>query len=247
MTSLIILTFILFVFFIIFFAKGKGKIGEARVSRRLNKLGEDFTVIDDLMIRNDRGDTSQIDHVVLSEYGILVIETKNYQGWIFGKEQSEQWIQVIYKEKFKFRNPIKQNWSHIYALKNVLKDFPNIRYVPIVAFAGSATLKNVEARTPVVYVEDLRQEINNQCCCEKSLSKEEIAKIREILTSKDIIEKKDKKEHIRKIRQNMKEKKIKEENLICPRCNNQLVLRQEKYGKFYGCLNYPYCKFTMKY
>ena len=96
-------------------------------------------------------------------------------------------------------------------------------------------------------MEDLRQEINNQCCCEKSLSKEEIAKIREILTSKDIIEKKDKKEHIRKIRQNMKEKKIKEENLICPRCNNQLVLRQEKYGKFYGCLNYPYCKFTMKY
>ena len=64
--------------------------------------------------------TSQIDHLVLSEYGIFVIETKRYKGWIFGSEKAENWTQVIFKEKHQFRNPVKQNWSHVYALKSVL-------------------------------------------------------------------------------------------------------------------------------
>ena len=33
---------------------------------------------------------------------------------------------------------------------------------------------------------------------------------------------------------------------ICPRCKGKLVLKEGKYGKFYGCSNYPYCKFTIK-
>lgn len=31
---------------------------------------------------------------------------------------------------------------------------------------------------------------------------------------------------------------------LCPRCGNHLVLRNGRYGKFYGCENYPYCKYT---
>lgn len=34
---------------------------------------------------------------------------------------------------------------------------------------------------------------------------------------------------------------------ICPRCGGQLVLRTGKYGSFYGCTNYPKCKFTQRY
>ena len=36
-------------------------------------------------------------------------------------------------------------------------------------------------------------------------------------------------------------------NLICPRCNGELKLRNGRNGKFYGCSNYPKCKFTMPY
>ena len=31
--------------------------------------------------------------------------------------------------------------------------------------------------------------------------------------------------------------------MICPKCNGKLVIREGKYGKFYGCSNYPKCKY----
>jgi len=34
---------------------------------------------------------------------------------------------------------------------------------------------------------------------------------------------------------------------VCPRCDGKLVLRHGRGGKaFYGCSNYPKCKFTKK-
>lgn len=95
----------------------KGYIGELKVNLRLKLLGSQFILMPNLLLDNGNGNTSQIDHVVLSEYGIFVIETKNYTGWIFGNEKSDNWLQVIFKERHYFRNPIKQNLSHIYALK----------------------------------------------------------------------------------------------------------------------------------
>lgn len=35
-------------------------------------------------------------------------------------------------------------------------------------------------------------------------------------------------------------------NIICPKCGGNLVERTGEYGKFYGCSNYPKCKYTKK-
>ena len=80
-----------------------------------------------------------VDHCT-SESGIFIIETKYYSGWIHGHEKSEYWTQTIYRERTKFGNPIRQNCSHVYALKEVLSDFPHIRYRPLVVFAGTTEL-----------------------------------------------------------------------------------------------------------
>ena len=127
MIFLILVVLIILVIIRIYTPKIKGSAGEFKVNTRLSFLGKDYIVLNDILIKSSNGYTSQIDELVLSEYGIFVIETKNYKGWIFGNEKSENWTQVIYKEKHTFRNPIKQNWSHIYTLKNVLSDFPFIR------------------------------------------------------------------------------------------------------------------------
>lgn len=79
------------------------------------------------------------------------------------------------------------------------------------------------------------------------LSIDELNKIQALLESAEITEKHARKEHVRNIKQNVKENKIKMANLICPRCNGELKLRNGKNGKFYGCSNYPRCKFTMSY
>lgn len=74
----------------------------------MRKLGKDYIVINNLKL-NTKGTISQIDHLVVSNYGIFVIETKNYKGWILGNEDSQNWTQVIYKYKNKFYNPVLQN------------------------------------------------------------------------------------------------------------------------------------------
>lgn len=227
-------------------SKIKGSIGEAKVNTRLNFLGKEYIVLKDILINGTNGYSSQIDELVLSEYGLFVIETKNYKGWIFGNEKAENWTQVIYKEKHTFRNPIKQNWSHIYALKSLLSDYPNIKYHPIVVFSGNATLKSIESSIPVIYSNKLNSTIR-KLSFEKCLSIDEVNKIQTILESSELKERNARKEHIKNIKQNVREKKIKMANLICPRCNGELKLRNGRNGKFYGCSNYPRCRFTMPY
>ena len=138
------------------------------------------------------------------------------------------------------------NWSHVYALKNVLSEFPNIHYFPIVVFTGDATLKGIESTIPVIYSNRLNSTIKN-LSSEKCLSQTEVEKIKSILESVEIIEKMARKEHVKNIKQNIVEKQLKMENLICPRCNGELKLRNGRNGKFYGCSNYPRCRFIMPY
>lgn len=237
---------VIFILLRIYAPKIKGSVGEFKVNTRLKFLDNEYKVLKDILIKSSNGYTSQIDELVLSEYGIFVIETKNYKGWIFGNEKSENWTQVIFKDKNSFRNPIKQNWSHIYALKNVLSDFPNVKYFPIVVFSGSATLKGIESSVPVIYDNNLNSTIR-RLSSEKCISPDEVIRIQSILETAEITEKSARKEHVKNIKQNVAEKEFKKKNLICPRCNGELKLRNGKAGKFYGCSNYPRCKFTMSY
>ena len=196
MIVIIFIVLILVILFKINSSKIKGSVGEFKVNTRLNFLGNEYISLNDILIKSSNGNTSQIDELVLSEYGIFIIETKNYKGWIFGNEKSENWTQVIFKEKHTFRNPIKQNWSHVYALKNVLSEFPNIHYFPIVVFTGDATLKGIESTVPVIYSNRLNSTIKN-LSSEKCLSQTEVEKIKSILESVEITEKMARKEHVK--------------------------------------------------
>ena len=93
-------------------SKIKGKIGERRVSKVLNKLDSSkYRVINDVLIRT-KDKTVQIDHIIVSIYGLFVIETKNYSGNIYGDGYKAKWIQYIGGEKNTFQNPIRQNYGH---------------------------------------------------------------------------------------------------------------------------------------
>lgn len=75
-----------------------GKAGERHVARKLSWLPKEYIVLNDIMLKTRYG-TTQIDHVIVSPYGIFVIETKNYKGWIFGHENSEEWKQSLLGKK----------------------------------------------------------------------------------------------------------------------------------------------------
>ncbi len=74
-----------------------------------------------------------------SKFGIFVIEIKNYQGWILGKEYDDYWILVIYEQKEKLHNSVKQNYGHIQVLKEALSEYADVNYISIVALLPKPT------------------------------------------------------------------------------------------------------------
>lgn len=121
--------------------KVKGRIGERAVRSVIGKDLDEETYIEfhDLIIPSRSG-TTQIDHIYVSIFGIFVIETKNYTGWIFGNEKQSKWTQVVYKQKHYFQNPLRQNYAHIKALSELLQ-LPEEKFHSMVVFLGDCELK----------------------------------------------------------------------------------------------------------
>ena len=130
--------------------KQKGARGERRVAQRLRDgLPEEYRIMNDVYLPLPDGTTTQIDHIVVSQYGIFVVETKTYSGWIFGEEGSREWTQSIYRKKSRFQNPIRQNYKHICALADNL-GIDKSYFHGVVAFSGDCTFKT-EMPPGVVY------------------------------------------------------------------------------------------------
>lgn len=88
--GLLIIIFTIWIIFRLNRTKRLGKRGERNVSFNLHFLPNEYHLFNDVYICfNDR--SVQIDHIVVSKYGIFVIETKNIKGWIFGTDTSEYW------------------------------------------------------------------------------------------------------------------------------------------------------------
>lgn len=209
----------------------KGSIGERKVSKALNTLeNNEYKVINNVMIRTDRG-TTQIDHVVISVYGIFVIETKNYKGLIFGNEYDDNWKQVIYKRSERFRNPIKQNYGHVVALKERLNLDKDLLVVSLIAFTNRASLR-VNTQTPVMYDNNVVSYIRSYN--NKLISEDDVKRIYYDLLMSNIDSKDTRKEHVHSIRKNLRERENNINNNICPRCGKALVKRQGKHGEFIG-------------
>ncbi len=110
--------------------KIKGKAGEFAVQLHVKfYLKENYILLNDCTLPDDENGTTQIDHILLSPYGIFVIETKNYKGWIFGGEHQKTWMQKLFKQSFKFQNPLHQNYKHVKVLENVLADVVDPSYI----------------------------------------------------------------------------------------------------------------------
>lgn len=90
--------------------------------------------------------TTQIDHVLVSRFGVFVIETKHYAGWLFGDAKSKQWTQVIYGTKHRFQNPLHQNYKHLKAVQELLDFLSPEQVIGLVVFTGDAEFKSVIPR-----------------------------------------------------------------------------------------------------
>ena len=106
--------------------------GEELVSRVLRShFGPpDYHLMNHITIRMEDG-TTQVDHILVSRFGVFVIETKDYKGWIFANAADATWTQVLFRRRFKFQNPIFQNKRHVRAVQGLLEFLPPAYSGPI--------------------------------------------------------------------------------------------------------------------
>lgn len=186
----------------LFYRKIIGIMGEIWVKVELMFLKKsDYKILNDIMIEVG-GLTHQIDHLVISKFGIFVIETKNYSGKIYGSEHSEKWTQRLGKQKYAFHSPIRQNYGHISSLMAFLNIQEN-KFISIVAFANDAKLK-VNGKVHVVNFCDLRETIKKYRV--ELFKDEDVIDIFLNISNANIKNRKMRREHVRNIKKDLKEK-----------------------------------------
>lgn len=97
----------------------------------------DYHLLNHLTLPLKEG-TTQIDHILVSQFGVFVIETKDFSGWIFANPTQTHWTQTFFARRFKFRNPIFQNQLHVRAVRDLLDFLPPEAVRSIVVFTGDA-------------------------------------------------------------------------------------------------------------
>ena len=97
-----------------------------------------------MLVTKASGKHSQIDIVVATDVGLIVIEVKDYSGWIFGRGTQEYWTQITRygKGRYRFYNPFKQNEGHINALRRLSPQMRQLPMYSLVVFCGNCNLKN---------------------------------------------------------------------------------------------------------
>ncbi len=245
----------------------KGKIGE-RVVNLAAKLRLDpkiYHLLKDITIPSQTG-TTQIDHVIVSKFGLFVIVTKNFKGWIYADAKDAKWTQVNFKQKHRFQNPLRQNYAHICALSDLL-GIPKDKIIGVVCFMGDAKFKtgapegvylegryvtHIESFRTVLFSEDevadLIQRIEsgrlergfetNRAHVERLKSR----RIKTAVTARGYSSTSEKNDSVL----NHSDRTPSAPSL-CPACGAGMILRTAKKGansgnQFWGCSKYPACK-----
>jgi ribosomal protein L37AE/L43A len=182
--------------------------------------------------------TTQIDHLLVSPYGLFIVETKNMKGWIFGSEDKAKWTQSLYGKKYSFQNPLRQTFRQKKVLSGYLGLDESIIHT-VIFFVGDCTFKthlpaNVLKSGLGRYIKQFRIVILPPNEINQLSGKLEQHMSESTITTRD---------HVRSLRERHSS------TIVCPKCGSNLVERTAKKGskvgsKFLGCENYPKCRFT---
>ncbi len=242
---------------------GKGKLGEfiVNLSTRLFLDKATYHLVKNITLPTEDG-TTQIDHVIVSRHGIFVVETKNMGGAIYGGEGQRQWTQAFGPNKYRFQNPLHQNYKHTRTLAEIL-GVPHETIKSVIVFVGNAKLKtkdklppNVMDRGLVVYIKSHQEEVLAEEQVQQVLAMIEDNRLaRGLRTDREHVN------HVRDIKAKKQVARISSERTEtpslagapppCAKCGETMVLRTAKRGpnagsRFWGCPRYPKCRTMVK-
>lgn len=185
-----------------------GELGEYKIDVQLRQMPREIRYISDVLVRNPKSRTgySQIDHVVITPYGLFVIETKNYKGEIKGKRTDKRWN---VSGRFNPYNPLRQNYGHMKILQSLLSEFQNLTFVSIISFtlrcrfSVDPELRKIESNELVIYDVELSDYIERKLrrlkyeISEPVLSESDVNRVYELINKANITNPQARTEHNR--------------------------------------------------
>ena len=249
LVGILVLTFFFLLYFFSKTKKGKGIYGELRVRIKLKRffggravIFNNYILIDpeyNNLLSNTGFKSIQIDHIVVCEKGVLVIETKNYSGRLYGNSIQKNWTQVLTggKVKHQLYNPIKQNATHCAYVKKIVGERIPVLSI-IVLVKNNTRFLSCSNTDNVIGISELRSYLS--FLPDRILDEAQINTVVQKLNESNYKGMISTTKHIRNINNRISDAEMG----ICPRCGGALVRRDGKYGIFWGCENYPRCKYT---
>lgn len=224
---------------------GKGYLGElfVRFMLRVRLDKSTYFSLHNVTLATPDGST-QIDHVIVSRFGVFAVETKNMRGWIFGSERQAEWTQKIYNRSFKFQNPLRQNYKHTKALEATLQVPPQSIH-SVIVFVGDSTFKN-EMPASVTHGAECVRFIRSFKT--RLFSDTQVQDLRKQLKTGRLPP--NRATHVAHVQQ-LKARHAPENQRKCPACGSALALRTAKSGanagkQFFGCSTFPKCKIVQE-
>lgn len=209
----------------------KGELGEYKIEVQLAQLPSAFKVVSNLLFKTEQG-LEQIDHLVVSPYGIFILEVKNLAGLIVGEEDDENWHQAITWRVKSFTNPLYENQTHIEALKKQVKFAENWPIYSYATFSRRGELKVISGF--VFYDTDILPALLKRAEQARVLSDEEIEILIDEIDKINILDTNIRNEYAARERKQRLRQRPQYGDIRCIICRKPVSERAARY-----CLRYP--------
>ena len=232
----------------------QGNFGE-QLAKYYSKIMTDALVLHDILIDGADGKYSQKDLLLIGGKGIYVVEVKTYpEARIYGDGKNSKWYYYLGGKRYEIYSPLKQNQKHIQYLKKFLSVFGDIPCFSVLTI--------ICEDIKVTNINESQDDISVAVCSSLPamshgieliakdkpavFSEEQKQRIYQYIMDHQYSGKEKRQEHVESIKDMKKVQEEMKKQKICPYCKTALVLRKGRYGDFYGCSNFPKCKYTQK-
>jgi hypothetical protein len=95
-------------------------------SRSLSKVFSSiaFERIDGLVVPSVDGGEIQVDHLLLTANGLLVVDVKDVTGNVFGSDKMQDWTVINSERRFTFANPQPALLDRVAAVREIVRQVP---------------------------------------------------------------------------------------------------------------------------
>ncbi|MEN0642895.1 nuclease-related domain-containing protein [Alkalicoccobacillus gibsonii] len=137
-----------------------GYSGERSLDYYLNQL-DDFLILHDLRLFTDSYTYFQLDTLLLSKYGLVILEVKNYQGRITFNDENHQVLRNLHQVEERILNPLLQASRQKIELEQFLirQGWPTLPITYYVVYSSPQTILNTSSHK-VIHAEALPSKLS---------------------------------------------------------------------------------------